>query len=134
VVSDLSSPNYAQQRATVFDVLNELGAADRPILEALNKSDAAQVGGMIEPADAILISAKNGDGLEKLKAEISRRIAALRHRAEITVPYSKGNVLSIIHERGQVISEEYAAEGTKVVCLLDAQVYQRVMGLLNGGR
>ena len=134
VVSDLSSPHYAQQRATVFRVLDELGAADRPILEALNKADAARVGGMIEPADAILISAKNGDGLEKLKAEISRRIAALRHRAEITVPYNKGNVLSIIHERGQVISEEYAAEGTKVVCLLDAQVYQRVMGLLNGGR
>ena len=47
VVSDLSSPHYAQQRATVFEVLNDLGAADRPILEALNKSDAAQVTGMI---------------------------------------------------------------------------------------
>ena len=30
VVSDLSSPHYAQQRATVFEVLNDLGAADRP--------------------------------------------------------------------------------------------------------
>ena len=130
VVSDLSSPHYAQQRDTVFHVLDELGAADRPILEALNKADAAHIGGMIEPADAILISAKNGDGLEKLKAEISRRIAALRHRAEITIPYSKGNVLSLIHDKGQVLSEEYAAEGTKVVALLDAPLYQRVMGML----
>ena len=130
VVSDLSSPHYAQQRATVFEVLNDLGAADRPILEALNKSDAAQVTGMIEPADAILISARDGDGLDALKAEISRRIAELLHRTELTVPYAKGNVLSLIHERGQVLSEEYAAEGTRVTCLLDAALYQKVMGML----
>ena len=130
VVSDLSSPHYAQQRATVFEVLNDLGAADRPILEALNKSDAAQVTGMIEPADAILLSAKDGDGLDALKAEISRRIAELRHPAELTVPYAKGNVLSLIHEKGQVLSEEYTAEGARVACLLDAALYQRVMGML----
>lgn len=132
VVSDLSSPNYAQQRATVFEVLNDLGASDRPILEALNKADKANITGMIEPADAILISAKNGEGLDALKAEISRRIAALRHRAELTVPYAKGNVLSLIHERGQVLSEEYTAEGTKVVALLDAAMYQRVLNMLKG--
>ena len=130
VVSDLSSPGYAQQRATVFEVLNDLGAADRPILEALNKADKARINGMIEPADAILISAKNGQGLDALKAEISRRIAALRHRAELTVPYARGNVLSLIHERGQVLSEEYTAEGTRVVALMDAAMYQKVMGLL----
>ena len=130
VVSDLSSPHYAQQRATVFQVLNDLGAADRPILEALNKADKAKITGMIEPADAILISAKEGDGLDALKAEISRRIAALRHRAELTVPYSKGNVLSLIHDKGQVLSEEYTAEGTKVTALLDAAVYQRIVGML----
>ena len=131
VVSDLSSPHYAQQRETVFRVLDELGAADRPMLEALNKADAAHIGGMIEPADAILISAKNGDGLDHLKAEISRRIAALRHRAELTIPYSKGSVLSLIHDKGQVLSEEYAPEGTKVVALLDAPLYQRVLGMLS---
>ena len=130
VVSDLSSPNYAQQRATVFEVLNELGAGDRPILEALNKADRVSTTGMIEPADAILISAREGRGLEELKAEISRRIAAMRHRAELVVPYAKGNVLSLIHEKGQVLEEEYLAEGTRVVCLLDAAAYQRVVNML----
>ena len=85
---------------------------------------------MIEPVDAILISAKNGDGLDALKAEISRRIATLRHRAELTVPYTKGNVLSLIHAKGQVVSEEYLAEGTRVTCLLDAALYQRIRNML----
>lgn len=132
VVSDLSSPHYAQQRATVFDVLNELGAADKPVLEALNKADQAHVSGMIEPADAILISAKNGDGLDALKREISRRIAALRHRAELVIPYAKGGVLSLIHDKGQVLEEEYTAEGTRVVCLLDATLYRRALAMLEG--
>ncbi len=130
VVSDLSSPHYAQQRATVFEVLNDLGAADKSILEALNKADRASVGGMIEPADAILISAKEGMGLDKLKAEISRRIAALRHRAELVIPYDKGGVLSLIHGKGQVVEEEYTAEGTRVVALMDAALYQRVLNML----
>ena len=130
VVSDLSSPHYRQQRDTVFQVLNELGAGDKPILEALNKADAAHITGMIEPADAILISAKNGEGLDQLLAEISRRVAALRHRAELDIPYAKGGVLSLIHDRGQVLSEEYTDTGTKVACLLDAALYQKVMGIL----
>ncbi len=130
VVSDLSSPNYAQQRATVFEVLSDLGAGDRPILEALNKADRVNITGMVEPADAILISAKQGRGLDDLKAEISRRIAALRHRVELVIPYDKGNVLSLIHGKGQVVEEEYLAEGTRVVALLDAALYQRALGML----
>ena len=130
VVSDLSSPHYAQQRATVFEVLNDLGASDKPILEALNKADQAPVGGMIEPADAILISAKQGAGLDKLKAEISRRVAAMRHRAELVIPYDKGGVLSLIHGKGQVLEEEYTAEGTRVAALMDVALYQRVMNML----
>lgn len=108
----------------------ELGAADRPILEVLNKADKADVSGMIEPADAVLISAREGMGLDNLKMEISRRIAAMRHQAELLIPYSRGNVLSMIHNQGQVISEEYEAEGTKVVCLLDTTLYQRVQAML----
>ncbi len=130
VVSDLSSANYAQQRATVFEVLNDLGAGDKPVLEALNKADRVNVTGMIEPADAILISAKQGWGLDALKAEISRRIAAMRHRAELLIPYDKGGVLSLIHGKGQVLEEEYTDAGTRVVCLLDATTYQRVKALL----
>jgi len=130
VVSDVSNPQYKQQRETVFKVLNELGAGDKPVLEALNKADKARIGDEIEPADAILISAREGRGLDKLQMEISRRIAAMRHRVELTIPYSKGNVLSLIHSKGQVLKEEYGAEGTQVDCLVDATLYQRVMAML----
>ena len=130
VVSDISNPQYQEQRETVFRVLRELGAGDRPVLEALNKADRAKIAQDVEPAGAILISAREGRGLEELKAEISRRIAALRHEVEIIVPYAKGNVLSLIHSKGQVLSEEYEAEGTRVKCMLDSANYQRVLSML----
>ena len=37
IVSDLSNPNYAQQRATVFEVLDELGLHDDPIFKLAMK-------------------------------------------------------------------------------------------------
>lgn len=130
VVSDVSNPQYREQRDTVFQVLNELGASDRPVLEALNKADRAKITEDVEPRDAILISAREGMGLDRLKLEISRRIAALRHEVEITVPYAKGNVLSLIHSKGQVLSEEYEADGTRIKCMLDSANYQRILSML----
>ena len=85
------------------------------------------VTGMIEPADAILISAKEGRGLDALKTEISRRIAAMRHRAELLIPYDKGGVLSLIHSKGQVLSEEYTDEGTRLTLLLPAEEKERIL-------
>ena len=126
-----------QTGATSVTALNTGMAAIHYALTAVSAAGryvvAASVGGMIEPADAILISAKNGDGLDRLKAEISRRVAALRHRTELVIPYAKGNVLSLIHGKGQVLSEEYTDEGTRVVCLMDAALYQKVASMLGGG-
>ena len=127
VVSDYSSPFYQQQRATVFSVLNELGASGKQVVEVLNKADQAPAPIFLEPADAVLISAKTGQGLDQLRQVISQRIARLRHQVELVIPYDKGAVLSLIHQKGQVEAEEYTETGTKVTCLLDAALYQRVL-------
>ncbi len=130
IVSDLSSPFYKQQREVVYDVLNQLGAQGKPVLEILNKCDKAEIGTVIEPADAVMISASTGYGLDNLKTAISDRIAALRHPVELLIPYDKGNVLSMLHSQGQVESEEYLDTGVKVVCLLDATLFARVNKML----
>ncbi len=132
VVSDVSSPFYLQQRRVVSQVLSELGASDKPVIEALNKCDLAPAGFEMGTGDTAAISALNGTGLGELKQLISDKIASLRHRVEILIPYSKGAVLSLIHKKGQVESEEYTDEGTKVVCLLDAVLYARVEKELRG--
>ena len=130
VVSDLSSPEYTAQRLTVLEVLSSLGAGDKPMIEALNKADMAVNIGDIEPPDAIVISAQTGAGLDRLVLEIGKRVQKMRARVELVVPYDKGAALSLLHREGQVLEEEYLAEGTRVVAMLDASLHQRALKLM----
>ena len=111
----------------VDEVLRELGASDKPMIEALNKCDKDETDFPLETGGAIRISAKDGTGLDRLKAAISEKIAAMRHRVDLLIPYDKGAVLSLIHNKGQVLSEEYTQSGTQISCLLDAVLYARVL-------
>ncbi|MBQ3223801.1 MAG: GTPase HflX, partial [Clostridia bacterium] len=86
IVSDVSSPYYREQRETVYQVLKDLGAGDKPVIEALNKADCIPPMSVFEPADAVLISALNGDGLDRLRELIADRISKLRRVIEIEIP------------------------------------------------
>jgi len=130
VVSDLSSPEYLAQRQTVLEVLNSLGAGGKPMIEALNKSDVAANVGEIEPPDAIVISAATGAGLDRLTAEIGKRVQKLRAKVELIVPYDRGAALSLLHREGQILEEEYLPEGTRVVAMLDGSLHQRALKLM----
>ena len=132
IVSDASSDQCAVQRSVVLDVLNQLGAAGKPMLEALNKCDSMP-DKPLPTSESIPISAKTGEGLDDLREAISKRISTLRHRVRMVIPYSQGNILSLIHERGQIVSEEYGAEGTEIVCMLDGALYQKVEKMMKGG-
>ena len=94
VVSDVSRPllpSAGARRSLPCSTNSDAG--DKPVLEALNKADKANLEGMIEPPGAVLISARTGEGLETLLSEIARRVAALRHPVELLVPYEKGAAL-----------------------------------------
>jgi GTP-binding protein HflX len=132
VVSDAASPGCAAQRGVVADVLSELGAAGKPTIEAYNKVDALNE--MPEAAKGTIpISALTGFGLDELRHEIGSRLAKLSHKARLTVPFNRGAVLSLIHERGQVLNEEYTPEGTVATCVIDGTLYRRIESMLDGG-
>lgn len=128
IVSDVSSPSYRAERAVVYEVLSELGAADKPIIEALNKCDRAD-GDLtnLEPKDAILVSAVTGQGLDRLRAEIGRKIALLRHPVDFLIPYDKGAALSLLHDKAQILSQDYEDNGTRIACLADKALAERVL-------
>ena len=133
VVSDVSSPRYREERSVVYQVLAQLGAAGKPVIEALNKVDRAAATEGIEPRDGILISAVTGTGLDRLREAIAQKVSALRKTIELVIPYGKGAALSLLHDKGQMLSQEYLPEGVKVQCEVDATLYQRVLGMLGGG-
>jgi GTP-binding protein HflX len=56
-----------------------------PILAGAEQGDIADKDAVIEPADAILISAATGMGLDRLREEIGKRIAQMRRKMELTI-------------------------------------------------
>ena len=107
-VVDAADAHFAEHRATVQTVLDELGAGDKPRLVAFNKVDlleqAARNGDSPAPAisGAVFVSARTGYGMETLRAEIAALLASLWVDVDVAIPYAAGELLARVRERGTV--------------------------------
>ena len=107
-IVDASDRHFAEHRATVQTVLEELGAGDKPRLVTFNKADlieaAARDGDTPAPAIAgqVLISAVTGYGLETLRAELSALLASIWVDVDVAIPYRAGELLARVRERGTI--------------------------------
>jgi GTPase len=118
-VVDAADPHLAEHRATVQLVLDELGAGAKPRLVAYNKADllepAATNGALTAPAvgGTVSISALTGFGLETLRTELSALLASLWVDVDVHLPYTAGELLARVRERG-TIDLDYQARAVRV--------------------
>jgi GTP-binding protein HflX len=107
-VVDVADAHATEHRATVQQVLDELGAGDKPRLVAWNKADliapGAANGAGEGPAVAgtVLVSATTGFGLDTLRVELSALLASLWEDIDVLLPYTAGELLARIRERGTI--------------------------------
>lgn len=111
-VVDSSSPQAAEQIAVVDRVLAEIGAGATPRMMVMNKADLAEnlAGNPARaPAalDSVTISARTGDGLDRLREAIARFFAGLREEVRVELSASRGDLIAMARREGQVLSEEY---------------------------
>lgn len=121
-VIDASSEELEGQIKAVQDVLDQIGAQSIPCIEVFNKcdlldNDQVEVLASRFPL-AERISAHNGNGIDRLIERISQAASSADRLMEVLIPYSKGNLVSLAHERCHIIAEEYAGEGTKLTMLV----------------
>jgi GTPase len=86
----------------VDEVLEEIGAGEKPRLLVLNKADLLsederQEVGLAHP-DATLVSALAGEGLGRLRERIEEAFAETLTEVELLIPYSQGGRLHELHE------------------------------------
>jgi GTPase len=126
-VVDAADAHATEHRATVQAVLDELGAGDKPRLVAYNKADlltsAAAGNGngaggepaLIAPSvgGAVFVSALTGFGLDTLRVELSALLASLWEEVDVRLPYTEGELLARVRERG-TIELEYRARDVRV--------------------
>lgn len=115
-VVDVSHPNCEGQIRAVESVLESLKSLNKPVIMAFNKMDLLQ-----DPQDLPLteypkvnISALTGQGIEQLLSLIADALKERYSVVKLWIPYDKTNLVSLLHQKGNVRKEEYGAEGIQL--------------------
>ncbi len=124
IVSDGASDEMFHQHDVVLDVLNELGAGDRPVIDVINKVDLIQQ--MPQWPGALPVSAKTGQGLDALLSAIRKKLRGVSRPLRALIPYAQGGLLAELHSEAKVISETYTDTGIAVEAMADEQLYGRL--------
>jgi len=109
-VIDVSNPDWRQQAQVVENLIQELGAGELPRIEAYNKSDLVPAGEILPHGeDIVAISARTGEGVDRLLEMINERLDKGTRRCTLHIPYDKGGLLDMLYREAKVESVEYSA-------------------------
>jgi GTP-binding protein HflX len=103
-VVDASAPEQRRlaDMQAVDEVLEEIGAGEKPRLLVFNKVDLLSPDERRETAldhpEAVLISAAEGEGLDELRERVERAFEETLTEVELLIPYSQGGRLHELHE------------------------------------
>ena len=125
-VVDGSHPEPLEQVRAVHQVIDEIGGAAIRELIVINKVDISDPHRIVELVNqlpgSIPISAHTGFGIPELLHAIENALPHPEVEVEAVIPYTRGDLLHEIHERGEIFTEEHRADGTHVRALVDARL------------
>ena len=120
IVSDINDTEVLDHIKVTEQVIEELGAADKPRIYVYNKCDLYD--GALKGSNTdntVFISAKTGEGISSLLEAIEREISRLKRNYRLLVPYDKQTVVNALYANYTVISAEYVENGVLVEATLD---------------
>lgn len=130
-IVDGTDDEPAGQIEAVAEVLEEIDASAIPQVMAINKIDTLDETRVerlrnLWP-DAILISARTGEGLRELVDAVADELNKGLVTMSLAVPYDRGDIVSAAHRLGEVIEEKHDETGT----ILDVRVPKRLAARLS---
>ena len=130
-VIDASSPYRLDQIRVVNEVLSDIGAVGKPQIALFNKCDKLESPEFMPKLldgyeKTVRISAKTGENTDELIAALAELAPGKKTKIRVLIPYSEGGLLSELHEKQKIISEDYTGNGTEVVLLADEIIFNRL--------
>ncbi len=128
-VVDSSSPSAYKQMHVVYETLENLRVKDKPVITAFNKQDLLETELIIKDfkADrAVKISAKELTGLDELREAFEEILRERKILLERIFSYQDAGKIQLIRKYGQLLEEEYQAEGIYIKAYLPKDVYNRI--------
>lgn len=129
-VVDCSNPDMDRQIKTVYDTLQQLEVKDKIVVTLFNKCDKLQDIPVLKDLNAryiINISAKTGEGLEKLDEVLQEIIRESRIYIERCFGYNEAGKIQLIREHGQLMKEEYTQDGIEIQAYVPQSVYGKLV-------
>ena len=125
-VVDGSHPDPEGQIAAVHDVLADVVEPSVPELIVINKADIAKPDAvarlMRRHPGAVAVSAHTGEGLDILRTTIADALPHPEFELTALIPYSRGDLLSAVHEDGEIERIEHIDEGTVVHAFVNGEL------------
>jgi GTP-binding protein HflX len=113
----------------VDDVLESIGAGERPRALVLNKADLLSEDRRRElswrHADAVLVSAVSGEGIDELSDRIEEEFAKTLRPLDLLVPYAEGGRLAELHDVAGDLEREETPDGVRIRAKVPAGVADR---------
>lgn len=128
-VVDASNPQMDTQMYVVYDTLRQLGVEGKPIITLFNKQDKLESPQMFRDLHAdytFAVSAKTGQGLDELKGALLDIIRQDQIYVERLYDFSEAGKIQLIRKQGQLLEEEYVAEGIAVKAYVPKSIYGRI--------
>lgn len=128
-VVDASNPRKETHMHVVYDTLKQLGVENKKVITLFNKQDLCLDKEQLRDfqADHVLnISARTGEGLEKVKEILEQTLREDQVYIERLYPYEQAGKISVIRKHGQVLQEEYLPEGISVKAYIPMENYHTV--------
>ena len=132
-VVDGSHPDPQEQLRAVRQVINEIGGGEIMEIIAINKADVSAPEVLMNllrnESNAYAISARTGYGVDTLVKAIEAALPKPKVEINTVIPFSRGDLVSAVHEQGEIISEEYLPEGTKIHAMVGGALAQKIQML-----
>jgi GTP-binding protein HflX len=136
---DASHPKALEQAEAVRDVLAQIGAAGKPMIVAINKTDKPGIMTTVEKLkmkfpQSLAISALKRDGFGPLIARVQEHMNGLTDVVTVDIPASDAGTLALIHENGLVRRLDYRGDTAHIEAEVPIRLKDHLESLIRDPR